>query len=70
MKFNKHNVFAIYTFYKTVGHIFVTDVMYHKNCMTNPIKFQRDVNEISDDNDEHCDIRMIREVILEMFATL
>ena len=45
--------------------------MYHKNSLTNYIvKFQRDVTEILDDNDDHCVNSIIRELFLEMVATL
>ena len=72
MKFNKDNVFAIYTLYKSVGDNFASDIMYHQNCMTNHIKFQRDVNKILEGNNEYCDIRniAISEIILEMVAAL
>ena len=50
---------------------FAADVMYHKNFMTNYImKFQRDVSEIFDDNADQCDNSIIRELFLEMVATL
>ena len=45
--------------------------MYHKTCMTNYIvKFQRNVSEILDDNDDQCNNSIIRELFLEMVATL
>ena len=37
--------------------MFAAEVMYHKNCMKNYImKFQRDVGEILDDNDDQLTI--------------
>ena len=38
--------------------------------MTNYMKYQRDVSEILDDNDDQCDNSIIRELFLEMVATL
>ena len=38
--------------------------------MTNYMKFQRDVSKILDDNDDQCDNSIIRELFLEMVATL
>lgn len=51
--------------YKTVGYSFVEDVMNHKNCMTKYIiKFQRDVSDTFDDNDEYFEISVVREAFL------
>ena len=45
--------------------------MHHKNCMVNYIvKFQRDFREILDDNGNQCENSFIRELFLEMVATL
>ena len=64
IKSNKDEVF-------TRCDIFAADVMHHKNCMTNYIvKFQRDVSEILNDNNDQCDNRIIREVFLETVVTL
>ena len=71
IKFNKDEVFTRCILCKAVGDIFAADVMYHKNCMTNYImKFQRDVSEILDDNADQCENSIIRELFLEMVATL
>ena len=71
IKFNKVEVFTRCILCKTLGDIFAADVMYNKNNLTNYIvKFQRDVTEILDDNDDHCDNSIIRELFLEMVATL
>ena len=45
--------------------------MYHKNCMTNYImKFQRNVGEILDDNDDQCHTDIVKEKFREMVSTL
>ena len=45
--------------------------MYHKNCMTKYItKFQRDVGEILDDNDDQCHTDIVKEKFREMVSTL
>ena len=62
IKFNKDEVFTRCIPCKTVGDIFAADVMYHKNCNTNyVVKFQRDVREVLDDNDDQCNNSIIRE---------
>ena len=50
IKFNKDEFFTRCILCKTFGDIYSTDVIYHKNCVTNYItKFQRDVSDILDD---------------------
>ena len=67
IKFNKDEVFTRCILCKTVGDIIAADVMYHKNCMTNCImKFQRDVGEILDDNDDQCHTDIVKEKFREM----
>ena len=57
IKFNKDEFITRFILCKTVDDMFAAEVMYHKNCMKNYImKFQRDVGEILDDNDDQLTI--------------
>ena len=70
VRFNKNNPIARCILRKTVGDIFTADVVYHKNCMTNfIIRFQKDINETFDDNDEYSEISVVRDTFLEMVIT-
>ena len=70
IRFNKNDAIARCILCKTVGAIFAADVVYHKNCMTNfTIRFQRDINETFDDNDEYCEISVVRDTFLKMVIT-
>ena len=70
IKFNKEEVFTRCILCKAVGDIFAADVMYHKNCMTNYMKFQRDVGEILDGKDDQCHTDIVKEKFREMVSTL
>ena len=71
IKYNKEEAFTRCILCKTVGDISAADVMYHKNCMTNYIvKLQRDVSEILDDKDDQYYNSIIKELFLQMTATL